>query len=77
MRKTTIVCSILAMLILPSNQKAFGQLADEAATFRIALVQMDSSHGKQKNLEKIGAFAARAARNSAHIICFPELSIVQ
>ena len=75
MRKVSIVCLVLAVLILSPNQKALGVTPDEAAKFRIAMVQMDSSPGKRKNLEKIGAFSERAAGNNAEIICFPELSI--
>lgn len=44
-------------------------------TVRIALVQMEAGHDKQKNLEKIKTFSMNAAGQKARIICFPELSI--
>ena len=47
----------------------------EAESFRIAQVQMDSSQGKAKNLEKIASFVHEARREHAKIVCFPELSI--
>ncbi|SMD05265.1 Predicted amidohydrolase [Desulfocicer vacuolatum DSM 3385] len=49
--------------------------AFEMERFRIALVQMDATRGKENNLKKIEHFATRASRNKAQIICFPELSI--
>ncbi|MCP4116984.1 MAG: nitrilase [Desulfobacteraceae bacterium] len=75
MKRAVIACFMLAMAIVlpgPNTSNAHGF---EMERFRIALVQMDASQGKAKNLEKIGEFAVRAAQNRAEIICFPELSV--
>ena len=65
---------IAAAILLLS---AFGPTcyAHDSQQLRIALVQMDSGQGRLKNLEKIESFAAKAGRQGAQIICFPEMSI--
>lgn len=43
---------------------------------RVALVQMESLVGeKENNLEKISSFAKEAGKNTAHILCLPELAV--
>ncbi|MFK5952312.1 MAG: nitrilase-related carbon-nitrogen hydrolase [Desulfobacterium sp.] len=66
---------LLAIALVLPGQNSPNAHAFEMERFRIALVQMDATRGKEKNLEKIETFATRAAQNRAEIICFPELSI--
>ncbi|MBI9088921.1 MAG: hypothetical protein JEZ12_06885 [Desulfobacterium sp.] len=75
MGKSVIACLLLTITLLLPGANGSNAHGFEMARFRIALVQMDATQGKDKNLEKIEAFATRAAQNRAEIICFPELSI--
>jgi predicted amidohydrolase len=75
MGKSMPACLLLAMALILAGLNTPNAHGFEMERFRIALVQMDATQGKKRNLEKIGAFATRAAQNRAEIICFPELSI--
>lgn len=75
MKRSVIACLMLAMALFLPGKNCPNAHGFEMESFRIALVQMDATQGKEKNLEKIEGFAARAAQNRAEIICFPELSI--
>ncbi len=75
MKKTFFVCLISLVSIHPYAIQFPCAHAGESESFRIALVQMDSSQGKAKNLEKIASFVAESSREHAQIVCFPELSI--
>jgi len=75
MKKLLIIYFVLTIALVLPGQNCPNAHAFEMERFRIALVQMDATQGKEKNLEKIEAFAIRAAKNRAEIICFPELSI--
>lgn len=75
MKRSTIACLVLAAALILPGQHGLNAHTFDMERFRIALVQMDATQGKAKNMETIEAFATRAARNRAEIICFPELSI--
>ena len=75
MKRSIIALSVLAAALILTGQNSLKAHAFKMEGFRIALVQMDTSQGKEKNLEKIEIFAKNAALNRAEIICFPELSI--
>ena len=75
MKKTLFACLISLFSIHFCAIHFPSARAEELEAFRIALVQMDSSQGKTKNLEKIASFIDEASREHAKIVCFPELSI--
>ncbi len=75
MKRVMLTCLVVAIALVLPGQSCTNAHAFEMERFRIALVQMDATRGKEKNLKKIEAFATKAAQNRAEIICFPELSI--